>query len=237
MYKDKKIIAIIPARGGSKGLPGKNVKPMSGKPLLGYTLEQAKLSKYIDKLVVSTDDRKIANVANKFGVKTPFLRPKKFAKDNSPSSDAVLHAIDWYEKKGEEFDVLILLEPTSPLRKKTDIDNALKLFIDNYKKADSLLGLGEIASDTHHPFGAKTVERGYIKSFLPGISFYQRQQLPKSYGIFGGIYIAKTAVYKKSKDFLTGKTIPFFVERWQEFEIDDEVDWICVEAVMGKFTV
>lgn len=234
MYKKKKIIATVLARGGSKGLPGKNIKPMLGKPLLGYTLEQAKLSKYLDQIVVSTDDPKIAKVAAKFGFNPPFLRPKELAKDNSPSADAAIHAVDWF--KEEKFDVLVLLEPTSPLRKKDDIDKAIKLFIDNYEKADSLLCLGKIYSDTEHPIGAKIVDKkGYIKPFLTGgMNFYQRQQLPEAYGIYGGIYICKIGVYKKTKSFLNERTIPYFVERWQEFEIDDYIDWVCVEAVMRE---
>jgi|Napbiome12C3dose_1001474.scaffolds.fasta_scaffold00008_92 CMP-N-acetylneuraminic acid synthetase len=233
MYKDKKIIATILARGGSKGLPNKNIKPMLDKPLLGYTIEQAKDSELLDEIVLSTDDQNIAKVANRFGLKTPFMRPAELARDDSPSADAVIHALDWYKEKGREFDVLVLLEPTSPLRKKTDIDDAIKLFIDHYEKADSLLCLGEIHSDTEHPIGAKAVEDGYIKAFIKdGMSFYQRQQLPKAYGIYGGIYIAKIDVYRQTKAFLGERTIPYFVERWQEFEIDDYIDWVCVEAVM-----
>lgn len=235
MYKSKKIIATILARGGSKGLPNKNIKPMLGKPLLGYTIEQAKVSKYLDKIVLSTDDQSIAKIANEFGLKTPFLRPAELARDDSPSADAILHAINWCKGKREEFDVLVLLEPTSPLRKKTDIDKAIKLFIDNFNKADTLLCLGKIHSDTEHPIGAKIVENGYIKPFIKdGMSFYQRQQLPKAYGIYGGIYISKIDTYRKTKSFLTNKTIPYFVERWQEFEIDDYIDWVCVEAVMKE---
>lgn len=233
MYKKKKIIATVLARGGSKGLPGKNIKPMLSKPLLGYTLEQAKVSKYIDKIVVSTDDPRIARVANKFGIETPFLRPKELANDTSPSADAVLHAIDWFKDRGEEFDVIVLLEPTSPLRKKNDIDNAIKLFVDNFNIADTLLCLGKIHSDTEHPIGVKIVDKGYIKPFISdGMSFYQRQQLPEAFGIYGGIYIAKIENYRKTKAFLTNKTIPYFVERWQEFEIDDYINWVCVEAIM-----
>lgn len=233
MYKDKKIISTILARGGSKGLPNKNIKPMLGKPLLSYTIEQARASNHIDKLVISTDDKDIAKTANNFGLEPPFLRPAELAKDDSPSADAVIHALDWFKERGKEFDVLVLLEPTSPLRKITDIDKAIELFVDNYDNCDSLLCLGEIHSDTEHPIGAKVVEDGYIKAFIKdGMSFYQRQQLPKAYGIYGGIYIAKTDVYRKTKSFLTDKTIPYFVERWQEFEIDDPIDWVCVEAVM-----
>lgn len=221
------------ARGGSKGLPKKNIKSMLNKPLLGYTIEQAKASRYLDNIVLSTEDNNIAKVANDFGLETPFMRPAELARDDSPSADAVIHALDWFKQKGQEFDVLVLLEPTSPLRKDTDIDNAVKLFIDNYEKADSLLCLGEIHSDTEHPIGAKTVEEGYIKAFVKDVmNYYQRQQLPKAYGIYGGIYIAKVKKYQSTKSFLSDRTIPYFVERWQEFEIDDYIDWICVEAIM-----
>src|SRR5437870_2496153 len=101
MYRNKKIIATILARGGSKGLPNKNIEPLLGKPLIGYTIEQAKLSKYLDKIVVSTDDQKIAKVARQFGAEIPFLRPKALAADNSPSADAVIHALDWYKGRGQ----------------------------------------------------------------------------------------------------------------------------------------
>lgn len=233
MYKNKKIIATILARGGSKGLPNKNIKPMLGKPLLAYTIDHAKSSQYLDEIVVSTDDKAIAKVANKFGIETPFLRPEELARDDSLSSDAVIHALDWFKKEGKEFDILVLLEPTSPLRKTTDIDDAIRLFVDNYEKADTLLCLGEIHSDTEHPIGAKKIEDGFIKSFIEnGMSYTRRQQLPKAFGIYGGIYISKVDVYRETKSFLTGKTIPYYVERWQEFEIDDYIDWVCVEAVM-----
>ena len=122
MYNNKKILAIIPARGGSKGLPGKNIKPLCGKPLIGWSIEQAQASEYIDEIFVSTDSSEIAAVAESFGVKVPFLRPSELATDTSPSSAFVLHTINYYRSKGHEFDYILLLEPTSPLRKKGDID-------------------------------------------------------------------------------------------------------------------
>jgi len=99
MYKNKKIIVIIPARGGSKGVPRKNIKPLLGKPLIAWTIEQAKMSKHIDKLIVSTDDKEIAEISQKYGAEVPFLRPKELAKDESPTIDTIMHAINWFEEK------------------------------------------------------------------------------------------------------------------------------------------
>ena len=130
MYKDKKILAIIPARGGSKGLPGKNVKPLLGKPLIGWTIEQALTSKYIDEIFVSTDSREIADVAETFGVQVPDLRPEELANDTASSMDFILYTLHLLEKRGKNFSYIVLLEPTSPLRDVMDIDYA----IEQYKK-------------------------------------------------------------------------------------------------------
>jgi CMP-N,N'-diacetyllegionaminic acid synthase len=134
IIKNKKIIAIIPARGGSKGLPGKNIKRLAGKPLIAWTIEQAKKSGWIDKLIVDTDDEKIAEIARKYGAEVPFLRPKELAQDKSSIYDVIFHALDWFKKIGLDFDSVALLEPTSPLRKDDDIDNAVRLFLKNYKR-------------------------------------------------------------------------------------------------------
>ncbi|MFZ3074393.1 MAG: acylneuraminate cytidylyltransferase family protein [Minisyncoccales bacterium] len=229
--KKQKIIAIIPARGGSKGLPGKNIKVLSGKPLIAWTIEQARKSKYIDKLIVSTDDKEIARISEKYGANVPFLRPKKLAKDNSSTLDAIVHAISWFERNGECFDIIVLLEPTSPLRKKNDIDDAIGLFIKNYKKADSLLSLGAIQLEK--PQITKKIEKGFVAPFVKTkYAFHQRQQLAKAYFPYGVVYIVKTNALKKTGTFYTKKTIPYFIERWQNYEIDDICDFICNEAIM-----
>ncbi len=138
------IIAIIPARGGSKRLPCKNIRDLCGKPLIAWTIEQAKNSKFIDKVVVSTDDEEIAAISREYGVDVPFLRPKELATDESPSIDLIKHALDFFKKKGETYDIIILLEPTSPLRKKNDIDAAINLFLERYYYSDSLVSLGKV---------------------------------------------------------------------------------------------
>jgi len=229
--KKQKIIAIIPARGGSKGLPGKNIKPLLGKPLIAWTIEHAKKSKYIDKLIVSTDDKKIAVISKKYGADIPFLRPKELAQDNSSTFDAIVHAIGWFEEKGECFDIIVLLEPTSPLRKKNDIDDAIELFIKNYERADSLVSLGAIQLEK--PQIAKKIEKDFVIPFVKTKhAFHQRQQLAKAYFPYGVIYIVKTNALKKTGTFYTKKTIPYFIERWQNYEIDDLCDFICNEAIM-----
>src|SRR4030043_1355756 len=116
MYKGKKILAIIPARGGSKGIPCKNIKPLMKKPLIAWTIEEARANKYIDRLLVSTDDERIARISKRYRAEVPFRRPKKLATDNSKAVDVILHALKWLEdKKSAVYDLIILLQPTSPL--------------------------------------------------------------------------------------------------------------------------
>lgn len=231
MKNNKKIIAIIPARGGSKGIPKKNIKPLAGKPLIGYTIEQALRSKYFDRVIVSTDDKEIAEVSRKYGAEVPFLRPKEFAKDTSPTSEAILHALDWFEKRGEIFNIIVLLEPTSPLRREDDIDKAIELFLNNFHKADSLTSLGEVHME--HPNIVKKIDNGYVKPFLKtNKKFHQRQQLGKVYFPYGVIYLSKVNNYRAHKTFYQKRTIPYHIERWQNYEIDDIYDFICIEAIL-----
>ena len=138
MYKNKKSLAIIPARGGSKGLPGKNLKEMNGKPLIAWTIAQAEKSTLLDRAIVSTDSEKIAK---QWGGDVPFIRPSEIAQDSSAMIDALQHAIGEID---EEYDIIILLEPTSPLRNNTDIDRGIMLLVDNWNSHDSIVSLGEI---------------------------------------------------------------------------------------------
>lgn len=232
MIKEKtKCIAIIPARGGSRGLPRKNIRLLAGKPLIVWTIEQAKNSRYIDEVIVSTDDREIAEISEEYGAEVPFLRPKKLARDDSPIIDAIIHAINWFEERSEYFDIVVLLEPTSPLRKENDLDNAIELFFENIDKADSLVSVGELHLE--NPYIMKTIEKGYVKPFIEiGKNIYQRQQFPKVYFPYGVIYLSKTDALKKYKTFYQEKTIPYFIERWQNYEIDDLYDFICIEGIL-----
>jgi CMP-N-acetylneuraminic acid synthetase len=232
MIKEKtNCLAIIPARGGSKGLPRKNIRLLAGKPLIVWTIEQAKKSKYSDKVIVSTEDKEIAKISKKYGAEVPFLRPKELATDSSPTIDTIIHAISWFEKREEYFDIVVLLEPTSPLRKKDDLDNAIELFIESIDKADSLVSVSEVHLE--NPYIMKKIENGYVKPFIEiDENVYQRQQLPKVYFPYGVVYLSKTDTLKRYKTFYQERTIPYFIERWQNYEIDDLYDFIVVEAIL-----
>jgi CMP-N-acetylneuraminic acid synthetase len=226
-----KIIAIIPARGGSKGISKKIIKPLLGNPLIVWTIEQAKNSKYIDRIIVSTEDKEIAEISKEHGAEVPFLRPKELARDDSPTIDAIMHAINWFENEGEYFDIVVLLEPTSPLRKEDDLDNSIEFFIKNIDKVDSLVSVGEVHLE--NPYIMKKVENGCVKPFIEiDENLYQRQQLPKIYFPYGVIYLSKTSTLKKYKTFYQERTIPYLTERWQNYEIDDVYDFMCIEAIL-----
>ena len=200
MYIGKRILAIIPARGGSKGLPGKNIRPLSGKPLIGWTIESAKKSKYLDDIFVSTDSREIADVAQQFGVNVPELRPKELASDTATSASVVLFTIEFYRKQGKEFDYILLLEPTSPLRKDDDIDNAIRLACEHPEKA-GVVSLGEVHME--HPSIVKKVNNdGIIEPFCDTRHLTQRQQFDKSYFPYGVTYLVKTDYFIDNQSFI-----------------------------------
>lgn len=233
MINGKKILAIIPARGGSKGLPGKNIKPLLGKPLIAWTIEQAKKSKYIDEIFVSTDSREIAEISEKFGVKVPYLRPDELSSDNASSIDVISYVISRFETTNSYFDFIILLEPTSPLRKEADIDMSIELLFKN-ESADGVISLGEIHME--HPVIIKKVNSsGRIEPYINNLkSISQRQQADKSYFPYGVIYLIRTEVFKREGSLYTHNVIPYYIERWQNYEVDDIYDFIAIEAILTK---
>jgi len=230
MNKELNIIAVVPARGGSKTLSRKNIRPISGKPLIAYTIEAAIGSRSINRVVVSTEDEEIAEISKRYGAEV-VKRPEKLAQDDSPTIDAIMHVIDWFEERNERFDIVVLLEPTSPLRKDDDLDNAISLFIHNSDRADSLVSLGEVHLES--PYITKKIENGFVRPFTPPAApLHQRQQLPKVYFPYGVIYLSKVDALKRYGTFYQERTIPYFIERWQNYEIDDIYDLICIEAIM-----
>jgi CMP-N,N'-diacetyllegionaminic acid synthase len=234
MYKSKKILVLIPARGGSKGLPRKNIKELAGKELIGWSIEQGLNSSYVDYVHVSTEDEEIANISRSFGAELLFMRPQKLAEDTSSTMDVVVHVIEELKSRGKFFDIVALLEPTSPLRKRQDIDLALKALIDNEDNADSVVSLGEVHLE--NPFITKVINNGKVESFVESSSkIFQRQQYPKIYFPYGVIYATKTEVLLAEKTFYPKRTIPYFIERWQNYEIDDLCDFICIESIIKKY--
>jgi len=227
--KNLRILGFIPARGGSKGVYKKNIRLVNGKPMIAYSIENALNSKNIDRVIVSTDNAEIADVSRQYGA-VVIPRPKKISGDASPTYDAIVHAIDWLEHRDEQFDIVVVIEPTSPLRKDSDLDDAITVFVNHITTADSLVSLGEIHLE--NPFLAKKVEDGYVKPLIQSRkSFTQRQQLPQLYFPYGVIYISKIKSLKKYKTFYQKRTIPYFIERWQNYEVDDFYDYLCVDQI------
>lgn len=232
MYKKKTIIAIIPARRGSKGLPGKNIRLLLGKPLIAWTIEAAKKSQYIDKIIVSTDFTKLSSVAKKFEAEVPFVRPKKLATASAKSADVILHALNRLEMNNDYYDLVILLQPTSPLRTANDIDEAIKMLFS--KKASAVVSVCEVE---HHPYWSNTLPKNNcMKNFMnPLIKGKNRQQLPTFYRLNGGVYVARIAYFREQKSFFGDKTFAYIMPRERSVDIDTEFDFKFAEFLIKKF--
>ena len=232
MIGEKKVLALIPARSGSKGLPGKNIINLNGKSLLGWPIEASKNSQYIDKIVVSTDDELIAQTAQNFGAEIPFLRPAELATDESTSIVVIEHALMFFKEKGIDFDYLVFLEPTSPLTEATDINRALEALESN-SLADSIVGVSLVES-THPVFDVSINKQGLIEPYLTKnfSSAGRRQEIEEVYFLDGSLYISDTSVLLQKRGFYHERTMPYIVPKWKAFEVDDLVDLLCIETIM-----
>ncbi len=229
MYKGKKILCVIPARGGSKGLPGKNVLALLGKPLIAYTIEQAKASKYIDRNIVSTDSNKIAKTAELFGAEVPFIRPKILATDNASIIAVLLHAIDWMENKEKyNFDILVLLHANAPLRSVQDIDNCIKLLVN--KKADNVFSVTEAHRNPYFNM-VEFYNAGSIRLVKKG-NFVSRQNAPKVFDMNSSIYVWWKNTLKRNKRIFLKKSQIYFMPKESSVDIDDYFDFKIVEMVL-----
>lgn len=231
MIKNKKILALIPARGGSKGLPGKNTKVICGKPLIVWSIAKAKRSKYLDMVLVSTDDAEIAKISSAAGAYVPFLRPAELSTDHSSTYDAIRHALNFLsEKEGCKFDYIILLEPTSPLREDDDIDRMLEHMICHSNDFDSIISVGEV---DEHPSIIRRIKGLQLQPFCPELlQTSRRQDNEPAYFPYGVAYIAKTEVLLEENSFYTKRCLYFKLKKFQNFEIDDIYGFLCVESVM-----
>jgi CMP-N,N'-diacetyllegionaminic acid synthase len=222
MYKGKTYLAIIPARGGSKRLPDKNILNLSGKPLIAWTIEAALGSNYIDRVVVSTDDQKIANISKKYGADVPFMRPDELATDVATSVDVVLHSLDEVEANDKKYDYVILLQPTSPLRTWKNIDKSINIL--QSKKSDAVISVCEV---DHNPLWANSIpEDGDLSNFLDKSIVNKRSQdLEHCYRINGAIYICDIDRLKVNKNFfLTSNCIAYKMKRSESIDIDIDID-------------
>lgn len=228
-----RILGLIPARGGSKGVPGKNIKLLGGKPLIQYTSEIALRSKHLSKVVLSSDDDKIIQIAKKIGIEVPFKRPPNLAADNSPTLGVIKHVLDYYKSVGEEFDAVCLLQVTSPFRSLTFIEEALQKFIS--QDTDSLVSVQEVPHEYNPHWTFELNKQGNLKIATGEKEIIsRRQELPKAYHRDGSIYITKTHVIE-SENSLYGKSISF-IESPKEFyvNIDTIEDWQKAELLIIK---
>lgn len=235
MIDGKKVLAIVPARRGSKGLPLKNIRPLGGKPLLAWPIEAARQSLYVDRVIISTEDSEFAAIAQQAGADLPFLRPASLASDSSPSIDFLLHAIDTLGITGENYDYLVLLEPTSPLTEATDIDTALQTLVSRQAEAEAIVGVTAMVN-SHPAFAVNIAKGGLIKPYLSQTfgQMPRRQDIEQIYCLDGSLYISTTAALKRERSFCHQQTLPFVTPRWKSFEVDDLLDFICIEAILAN---
>jgi len=221
------ILALIPARKNSKSIPNKNMKILSGKPLIYHTITQAKKSKKIDKIVVSSDDKKILEFSENNSVDI-IHRPKHLGSHTTSTEQVVIHAVKNLEKKGEPVDTIIILQPTSPLRNHNDIDNAIKKFQKN--KCDLLVSVKKINYSPHWMF---YIEKNILKPFIKnGVNISRRQDLPESYILNGAIFVFKRDTIMKKGKIFGGKTIGHIMPNERSIDIDSFEDLKIAERLI-----
>jgi len=219
-----KILYVIPARGGSKGIPKKNIKPLNGKPLIYYTIDVARQLTTDNNICVSTDDNEIIEVVEDYGLKVPFKRPTHLATDTATSNDVLLHAVSYYENKGEHYDVLVLLQPTSPLRKAAQVKEALSLY-------DESLDMVVSVKESH---SASVIcsenESGFLELTLNKMGL-RRQNISSFYEYNGAIYIINLKSLKERPLFQLTKIKKYVMDEVSSHDIDDQLDWQLAEII------
>ncbi|PIP98568.1 MAG: CMP-N-acetlyneuraminic acid synthetase [Shewanella sp. CG18_big_fil_WC_8_21_14_2_50_42_11] len=230
MLNGKTFLAVIPARGGSKRLPRKNVLDLAGKPLIAWTIEAAKQSKYIDHFLVSTDDEEIKTVSEQYGAEV-LIRPGELATDTASSVDVVLQAIDAQNK---QYHYVILLQPTSPLRTAQHIDEAIELLFE--KNANAVISVCET---DHSPLWTNTLpDDGNMDDFIrEEVKGKRSQDLPTYYRLNGAVYIAKPQSVIKEKSFYPEKTYSYVMGKSLSIDVDDEYDFVSAESIIEKKTL
>lgn len=226
-----RILAVIPARGGSKGVPGKNMKLLNGKPLLAYTSEIALQSQYLSEVILSSDDQAIIDMAKKLGIKVPFKRPSELALDHTPTLDVIIHGLQWYEKQNSFFDAVCVLQVTSPFRTVAFLDEAIAKFIDS--GCDSLVSVQKVPHEYNPHWAFEVNAEGNLKIATGEDQIIsRRQELPDAYHRDGSIYITKTEVLLQQHS-LYGKSTTF-VESSPELyvNIDTLSDWEKAEKMI-----
>jgi N-acylneuraminate cytidylyltransferase len=227
MINGQSVLAIIPARGGSKGVPRKNIREVAGKPLIAWTIAEAKKSKYIDRLILSSEDKEIIQVALEYGCEVPFVRPSELAQDDTPGIAPVLHAI---VNLPEKYEYVVLLQPTSPLRSVADIDECIA----KCALADSNACV-TVTQAEQSPYWMYSVSHeGSVVPIVKNDGYLRRQDLPTAYVLNGAVYVARTDWLKRAKQFVAAETKAVIMPAERSLDIDTEDDLKTLSLMLGE---
>lgn len=217
MIEDKKVLAIIPARGGSKGVPGKNIRAVGGKPLIAWSIEAARGSRFVDRVVLSSDDQDIMRVAREHGCEVPFVRAENLADDETPTIDVVLDTL----ARCPGYDWVLLLQPTSPLRTSDDIDQAIERCMQH--GAPACVSVCRAQESPYWMFTLQTDDQ--LQPLLPDARLTRRQDLPPVYSLNGAIYLARTEWLRQEKKFISQGTVAYEMPVQRSIDLDTESDF------------
>ena len=226
-----RILALIPARGGSKRIPGKNIRALGGRPLIAWSIEAARGLPGIVDILVSTDDEEIAASALEYGAMVPWLRPAELATDEAGSAEVCVHALDWYETQFGKIDGLLLLQPTSPFRGRAIVEQGLALY-----QSSGFRRVVSFSPATSHPMWCVRIEDGKITPFVTGGGFRVRSQdLPSAYVVNGALYMISPTTLRNTLDFIGKDAAPLLMESPESsIDIDTELDWQYAETIMAS---
>jgi len=229
MYKNKRILCTINARGGSKGIPGKNIRELGGLPLIAWSIREARRSAYLDRVIVSSDDAAILAVARAHGAETPFVRPAELARDDTPGVDPVLHAVAALAP--DSYDYVVLLQPTSPLRQVEDIDGAITRCLDGGWPC--CISVTQPEKSPYYMF--RMDEGARLSPVIEQQSFHTcRQTLPKVYAPNGAVYVANCAWLAQTRSYLTPETRGYEMPRERSLDIDELLDFELCELMLKR---
>lgn len=225
-----KPLFVIPARGGSKGIPGKNIKPLGGKPLIAYSVEVARQLAPDSDICVSTDDPAIADVVREMGLEVPFMRPDYLATDNCGTYEVLLHAVKFFEKLGRRYDTMVLLQPTSPLRTADDVRRCLEAYTSD---VDMVVTVVEAASNPYYNC-YETDSDGFLHISKGDGSYVRRQDAPKAWEYNGAVYVINIDSLKQMPLSKFPRRRMVEMERSRSIDLDTPLDWIVAEAVVAQ---
>ena len=225
-----KPLFVIPARGGSKGIPGKNIKPLGGKPLIAYSVEVARQLAPDSDICVSTDDPAIADVVREMGLEVPFMRPDYLATDNCGTYEVLLHAVKFFEKLGRRYDTMVLLQPTSPLRTADDVRRCLEAYTPD---VDMVVTVVEAASNPYYNC-YETDADGFLHISKGDGSYVRRQDAPKAWEYNGAVYVLNIDSLKQMPLSKFPRRRMVEMERSRSIDLDTPLDWMVAEAVVAQ---